>query len=174
MTRMSAQVFQFGLVGGPSFSYSNSYTDYDGIHTGIHTGLVTKLKIKEGWFLSSEILYVRNGNYIDPKFVPVIGFQDVRNDYLKIPFSISKEGYNPKNNFSLGISYLRLIYTIGKDGTGRDFMDQVEWGNQFTFTVDATAAHYFNSKFGVDFRISIFKNNRPINVSLSTRSIYLF
>lgn len=170
----TAQRFSIGIIGGINVAeFSNpDFSNY----IGLNTGLKGTLNLGKTWSCSTEFLYSQAGEYVAPIAYASSNIDQIRLDFLEIPFYFSKLAF-PKDHyfqkqFSIGFSFVKLINHKIKDDSGKDISDQTIWKQKENVAGHLGVSHYFDPNIELNFRAALSKNEIAWIWTLSLRGIY--
>jgi len=176
-SNLFAQRFSAGIVGGMNTSELNAL-GLDS-YTGLNLGLVGTAKLKNRFYLSTEILWSQNGEYILPEQYAEIQYDRIRLDFVEIPIQLAylmrpKEDENyHKGWLRIGIAYTKLIdYKIEVGLLERN--ELVVWDKKEALLINFGGVYFFNEHWGLNCRMSLSTFGKDMAPTLAFRGMYVF
>lgn len=160
-----AQRFNAGFKAGLNFSEleGDEITDY----YGLNIGAVGKMLLSKHWQIGTELLFSQNGEYLLPKFHPVVPYGKIRLNHIEIPiYSEWLIGVFEKEKFldwriQAGVAYTKLMSYKTETSAGTEISEQIEWGNKNAWMLQFGTSYFFTKHFGVNFKVT-----QPLTIGL--------
>lgn len=169
------QRFNAGLVAGLNFAEleGDGITDFFGINAGVFT--TANLSTK--WQLGLEMLFSQNGEYILPRYYPLITYGKFRLNHLEIPiyinrtFQITDKKSIESLHINAGIAYQFLLNYYAENIEAEEVTSQIIYGSRNGLGLQTGLTVYFTRDFGLNL-----KSNLPLasglDWTIAARLIY--
>lgn len=176
-TYSQASRFNLGAVVGLNFSEleGNGITDY----YGINTGLIGTARLSKHTQLAMELLYSQNGEYVLPKYYPLVEYGRVRLNHIEIPVHFDVLiGIFEREKFydwhlQFGAAYTRLLNYSARDQNKTDVSDQIVYENKEAMLIQLGTSYQFTKNLGVNFRASLPVRIDGLDWTLAARLYYM-
>lgn len=177
ITNLSAQRFSAGIVGGMNAAVSEILGLENA--TGLNLGLVGSAKLVNRFYLTTEILWSQNGEYILPVQYADIQYDKVRLDFVEIPIQLAYL-MRPKNDenyqkgwLRIGVAYTRLLdFKIEVGLVERN--ELVVWDKREALLINFGGVYFFNQHWGLNCRMSLSTFGKDMAPTLAFRGMYVF
>ena len=177
ITNLNGQRFSAGIVGGLNATVSEVLGSENS--TGLNLGLVGTAKLANRFYLSTEILWSQNGEYIQPLQYADIQYDRVRLDFVEIPIQLAylmkpkEEDRFQKGWLRIGIAYTKLIdYKIEVGLVERN--ELVVWDKKEALLINFGGVYFFNEHWGINCRMSLSTFGKDMGPTIAFRGMYVF